>query len=262
MKKIRITESEIAAVAAQLKEIAPYITARVTAGSEWSNPLAVKIIDCVFSIRTNYYKVLKPRLEIFKNKHPDTQRIVDLASLMASYETPYTFVKKELNYNSERKARILQEVVKFACQIVQETPNVQEEKVVKQWAIQAKPQDYQKLKIKGFALASFQYLRMLFGADTTKPDVHIKRFISRILSREVSDIDSLFLLETASKRVGLSTQAVDYFIWDKAARGTGTSPDIGTHIVRLAPDVAAAFPTEEAVNQALRSVLKERSEER
>ena len=36
----------------------------------------------------------------------------------------------------------------------------------------------------------------------------------------------------------------------------------GTNIVRLAPDVAAAFPTEEAVNQALRSVLKERSPER
>ena len=36
----------------------------------------------------------------------------------------------------------------------------------------------------------------------------------------------------------------------------------GTNIVRLAPDVAAAFPTEEAVNQALRSVLKERSDER
>lgn len=36
----------------------------------------------------------------------------------------------------------------------------------------------------------------------------------------------------------------------------------GTNIVRLAPDVAAAFPTEEAVNQTLRSVLKERIEER
>ena len=36
----------------------------------------------------------------------------------------------------------------------------------------------------------------------------------------------------------------------------------GTNIVRLAPDVVAAFPNEEAVNQALRSVLKERSEER
>ena len=30
----------------------------------------------------------------------------------------------------------------------------------------------------------------------------------------------------------------------------------GTNIVRLEPDVAAAFPTEEAVNEALRFVLK------
>lgn len=30
----------------------------------------------------------------------------------------------------------------------------------------------------------------------------------------------------------------------------------GTNIVRLASDVAAAFPTEEAVNEALRFVLK------
>lgn len=30
----------------------------------------------------------------------------------------------------------------------------------------------------------------------------------------------------------------------------------GTNVVRLAPDVAAAFPTEEAVNEALRLLLK------
>ena len=35
----------------------------------------------------------------------------------------------------------------------------------------------------------------------------------------------------------------------------------GTNIVRLALDVVAAFPNEEAVNEALRSVLKERSKE-
>jgi hypothetical protein len=30
----------------------------------------------------------------------------------------------------------------------------------------------------------------------------------------------------------------------------------GTNLVLLAPDVAAAFPTEEAVNEALRSLMK------
>ncbi len=36
----------------------------------------------------------------------------------------------------------------------------------------------------------------------------------------------------------------------------------GTNIVRLEPDVAAAFPTEEAVNEALRSILEERDKEK
>ncbi len=35
----------------------------------------------------------------------------------------------------------------------------------------------------------------------------------------------------------------------------------GTNIVRLEPDVAAAFPTEEAVNKALRSILKTMNKE-
>ncbi len=33
----------------------------------------------------------------------------------------------------------------------------------------------------------------------------------------------------------------------------------GTNLVKLAPDVAAAFPTEQAVNEALRRLLKSRS---
>ncbi|MDE0638503.1 MAG: hypothetical protein OXI43_21890 [Candidatus Poribacteria bacterium] len=35
----------------------------------------------------------------------------------------------------------------------------------------------------------------------------------------------------------------------------------GTNIVHLDPDVADAFPNEEAVNEALRSILKERNKE-
>ena len=148
MKKINITESDIAAVAARLGQLAPDIPTESD-----SRPNAVKVIDCVFSVRTNYYNTLKPRLETFKNKYPDTQRVVDLAELMASYPTPYTFAKKELKFHSEQKARILQEVVKFACQIVQKTPDVPEEEALKKWATQAKPQDHRMLNIKGFALA-------------------------------------------------------------------------------------------------------------
>lgn len=53
MKKINIAESDIAVLANRLAQTD--IPATVTEGPEWSNPLAVKVIDCVFSLRTNYY---------------------------------------------------------------------------------------------------------------------------------------------------------------------------------------------------------------
>ena len=101
---------------------------------------------------------------------------------------------------------------------------------------------------------------MLFGADTTKPDVHIIGFLSDILNRRVSAIEALRLLEAASKSLGLSVRDVDTYIWQIRARGEENAA--GTNIVHLDPDVAAAFPTEKAVNEALRSVLKEKGKEK
>ena len=130
---------------------------------------------------------------------------------------------------------MLQEVVKFVCQIVERIPTVPEKEFLKQWAIQARPEECYGLNIKHFKLAGFQYLRMLFGANTTKPDVHIIRFLSDTLNRKVSDIESLLLLEAASERVGVSVRAVDKYIWKRGARGERYAA--GTNIVRLAPDI-------------------------
>ena len=188
-------------------------------------------------------------------KHPEIQQVADLAQLMANYPTPHAFVQQELSYNHETRANTLQAVVEFVCQIVDGTQTIEEEKeILKQWAIQAEPSDYQTLNIRGFAIAGFQYLRMLFGADTTKPDVHIIGFLSEILNRRVSEVEALRLLEAASERVGLSVRDVDTYIWQIRARGEQNVDE--TNTVRLAPDVAAAFPNEEAVNEALRFVLK------
>jgi len=101
---------------------------------------------------------------------------------------------------------------------------------------------------------------MLFGADTTKPDVHIIGFLSELLNRRISAVEALRLLESASESVGLSVRDVDTYIWQIRARGEQNTDK--TNTVQLDPDVAAAFPTEEAVNEALRFVLKERGKQK
>ena len=126
---------------------------------------------------------------------------------------------KELNYNHEDRARILQSVVTFVRSVVEQSPTVPEEDTLKQWAMRAQPGDFQTLKIKGFGLSGFQYLRMLFGAETTKPDMHIRGFISEVLGRKVSDLTALVLLEAASERACLSVRDVDKYIWRSRARG-------------------------------------------
>lgn len=221
MKKISIPESDVAAVAARLEQIASDIPSTVTEGPGWSNPPAVKVIDCVLSLNRKYDGFVVPRLRTFMNNHPDIQRVVELVNVMDSYPTPHAFVQQELNYNHENRARVLQSVARHVYSIVEGAPIASEEAVLKQWAIQAKPQDYQMLNIKYFGIAGFQYLRMLFGADTTKPDKYIIGFVSDSLDRNVSAVESLFLLEAASKRAGLSIRAIDNFIWKSGARGTG-----------------------------------------
>lgn len=215
-----ISESDIAAVAAKIeREILPQMS--VPEGSTdygHGEATAVAVIDCVLGLNRKYDAFVVPRLKTFGHRHPEIRKVGELAELMDSYPTPLDFSIEELNYNDENRARVLREVVQFVCTIVQKSPTLPEEEVLKDWALQAKPPECETLGIRGFKLAGFQYLRMLFGADTTKPDVHIIRFIAEALNRRVSPYEVLALLEAASKRLGHSVRKVDSAIWRSRAR--------------------------------------------
>ena len=214
-----ISESDIAALAAKIEEELPRMfLAEGEAASGYNEATAVAVIDCVLSLNRRYDGFVVPRLKDFKRNHPQVRSIVQLAELMDSYPTLLDFSIEELNYRDEDRARILREVVQFVCTIVQESPTRPEEEVCKDWALQAKPPECKKLDIKGFKLVGFQYLRMLFGADTTKPDVHIRRFITEALNRKVSAYEVLALLTEASERLGLSVRGVDRAIWRSGTR--------------------------------------------
>lgn len=278
MRETNITEANVAIVATEIAKFASDLPSLEDLVD--SRPPAVRVVDCVLSLNRKYDTFVVPRLRTFISNHPEIQRVVELAELMASYPTPHAFMQQELDYNHEDRARILHEVVMFLFAIVQQTPTIPEEKALKQWVGQAQSQIH-RLNIKGFGSAGFQYLCILFGVDTTKPDIYIIRFVSDLLNRNVSDLEAHALLEAACKREGLSVRAVDSYIWKRGARPAKTTDTTelneelssqydevlpkdgirgkyakqyaaGTNIVRLDPDVAAAFPNEEAVNDALR----------
>lgn len=215
MEEIKISKSDIAAVAAWIKEH----SLQIRNISIDSRSPAIKVIDSVLQINRKYCGFVVPRLESFMKNHPEIQRVVELKKLMENYPTSHAFMQNELNFNYEDRAKILESVVEYVCSIVDGTQTVsEEEKLLKQWAIKSRPQDHHKLNIKGFGYASFQYLRMLFGVQTAKPDRHIIRFLFERLGKYVSQSEAHYMLDRASKVVGISVRDVDAYIWKIGAR--------------------------------------------
>ena len=242
-----VKKEHIVAVASRLKVLSPDLYYDNT--SDTSDPPAVRVIHSVISQALNYETTVSPRLVDFKKNRPDVKSVRQLADLMASYTTPLDFLKQEVDVGNQVKAGAIDSLVKYFCGIIEASPTVPEEETLKQWAIAAEPDDYKKLNIKGVGIATLQWLRILFGADTSKPDVHVMNFIHETIEQELSKNDCILLIEGVASYLEVSERTVDAAIWDFMSSRSRT--------VRLALDVADAFPTDRSVNEALRSLLKQ-----
>ena len=94
---------------------------------------------------------------------------------MTTYASATDFVVKALNYRDGERASTLKSVVAWLLTVSGDGHYDDQLTNLERWAIQAEPADYKKLHIRGFAIGGFEYLRMLFSANTTKPDIHIRR---------------------------------------------------------------------------------------
>ena len=249
----QIDEAEVAQLVDVLQKLGSNIAPSQDAA--WTNPVAVKIIDCVLSLNRPYDRFVVPRLELFKTKHPQIITAAQLAEAMAAYSDANAFVEQELNYKHVERAVILDKVVQFVCQITSTHAGEDEELILQQWAKSAPPDGYKSLKIRGFAIAGFQYLRMLFGASTTKPDVHIIGFVTECIGRKVNEIESLRLLEEASARAGVSLLDVDTTIWELRARGESVVAEKSE--TPVGPSKHTSTMTKEQAITLLKQVLAE-----
>lgn len=186
----------------------------------WTRPLAVRVIDCVLSLNRKYDGFVVPRLDAFEKNFPEVKSIRDLHELMGQYPTPSNFVLTELNYNHDDRARILSAVIDYLLRIIGDASRDSEPSLLAEWAKKARPEDINtKLGIPGFGIAGFQYLRMLMGANTSKPDKHIIHYVSNAVDRSVSTFEALSLLETAAEKLNISLRDLDTNIWEFSARG-------------------------------------------
>jgi hypothetical protein len=187
----------------------------------WQQHPAPKVIDCVLSLNRNYDRMVWPRVKQFIDKHPEVQELSQLHDLIDTYDSRLEFSRIELQYADKGRAETLYNTVNYLLDIELDYEGHSETERLAQWAIWARPGDYLSTGILGFGLAGFQYLRMLFGAQTAKPDRHIIRFIEEAINRNnLTNVQALYLLERAAKRSGMSILQLDNAIW-----GAGARPD-------------------------------------
>lgn len=189
----------------------------------WRESPPAKVVDCVLSLRKKYDTVVVPRVKKFVTTHPDVVTCQQLRALIDGYPRLIAFFQRELSMNSPGKAHMLSGVVDYVLDVQRRFEGETENDRLSAWARWARPGDYITVEVHGFKLAGFQYLRMLFGADTVKPDVHIIRYVERILERTVSEARVVYTLERAAELVGRPARSIDVAIWEQSARQTSTS---------------------------------------
>jgi hypothetical protein len=145
--------------------------------------------------------------------YPYVHSITDLEIEIKRYLSADAFVRQTLNYNHLNRAIILESVTSWMSTVSGAgEPDAQLAKLEK-WAKEATFNNLEETRIRGFGLAGFQYLRMLFGANTTKPDVKIRRWVEGIVGHAVSAVQALKLMEDAAAKAAVSLRDADTTIW-------------------------------------------------
>ena len=219
----------ITIILARIREIAPDPLPRDK--TVLDHTPAVKVINSVLSLGMDYRRVIEPKLDAFQHKKTDVRQVTELAAFIKDCGDPIDFLSKEFNYKhkpkSIRKANAINSVAKKLCGIINASPNVPEEDAIRQWALRANPKGYSVWKIKEFGLTGFQWLRVLFRANTSKPDRRILKFLSDTLNEKFPDSDkkkleAVELIEEASVHSEFSARDIDRIIWNFMSETPGT----------------------------------------
>lgn len=182
------------------------------------NSAVLICVDAVLSINRKYYKFVVPRITYFQNKYPNIKTLNQLLNLIDGMGLDG--FSNCWNYNHKERVETLYSLVKRLIEISKEYPSDSEINSLKLWANNTIPTDYKIFNVKGIGLATYQYIRMMLGASTVKPDVHIKRALSNVLNRKVSDLESITLFEQACNELKLDIATIDHNLWLLMANNT------------------------------------------
>ncbi len=178
--------------------------------------LVLVCIDAVLSINRQYYKFVVPRVKKFQEEYSQITTLEKLNDIIIK-EGNDGF-SDYWNYKHESRFNTLSLLVNKFVDIAKDMEDLDELSALKQWGRTVNAYDFKSFNVSGIGLATFQYLRMLLGANTVKPDIHIKRAVSTAIGKKVNDMETIVLFEKACKSLNVLATSIDHNLWLSLAK--------------------------------------------
>ena len=174
---------------------------------EYENPVLI-LVDAVLSINRNYNNFVVPRLELIKISGIDS-----FTKLEKELSKGEEYFMSFWNYKHIERVELLRDLLKYYKDF-QKINNIQGDiETLKTWGKESSVENFKDWNVKGIAFTTYQYLRMLCGADTVKPDIHILRVVEEGMGKKLSPRDSVIAIENISKNMGVGARELDHAIW-------------------------------------------------
>lgn len=169
-------------------------------------------LDAVLSIQRRYEQFVVPRIERFQQEFPHVRSLSALKQLIESYGHR-RFGDEVWDNRYPPRIQTLELLVNWFLAYQQKHGFADDLDAMRHWAQQPYQEPLSAYGVRGIGIATTQYLRMLAGANTTKPDRHIRRDIKDALGRWVEDEEAIFLIEAVAQRLDMRATNLDHAIW-------------------------------------------------
>ena len=169
-------------------------------------------LDAVLAVQRRYKQFVVPRIARFQQEYPHVRSLSDLKQLIECYGHR-RFGEQVWNYRYLPRIQTLELLVNWFLAYQQKHGFADDLEAMRYWAQQPYKEPLSAYGVRGIGIATTQYLRMLAGADTVKPDVRIHQAIEDALGRSVENEEAISLIEEAVRRLGVGATTLDHAIW-------------------------------------------------
>ncbi|QTD94577.1 hypothetical protein [Burkholderia anthina] len=172
---------------------------------------AIAMMDVVLAANRDYNKAVKPYVDDMRKRY-GRLTIKQLGEMVDAVASASEF-KAVWGHNDARKFEVLKALLRtFTPRLGQlDTPD-NDFKVISAWAkaahLSTRTSDPVG-QIKDIGIATFQHLRMTFGANTIKPDLRVKHVLEREFDLHLSDREAIQAIEQIAHIVKYTPLLID-----------------------------------------------------